>query len=134
MAHAAKKPSPYGSVKFKSIDEYHAGFPAEIRLLLSQLREAIRQAAPHAQEMISYNMPAFRQNKVLVYYAAGKNHIGFYPTPSPIQFFKEELQPYQTSKGAIQFPHDKKLPITLIKKIVRYRVKEDREKATGKKK
>ncbi len=123
-----KKPSPYGPVKFKSIDEYHDSFPGEIRAILDHLRETIRQAAPRATEIISYNIPTFKMNKNLVHYAAYKEHIGFYPTASPIVIFKNELSKYKTSKGAIQFPIDSPLPITLIKKIVRYRVTEDSEK------
>ena len=85
----------------------------------------IRAAAPLAQETISYNMPAFRSEKVLVYYMAHSRHIGFYPTASPIKFFKEDLKNYNTSKGAIQFPMEKPLPLLLIKKIVKFRVKEN---------
>lgn len=105
-----------------TIDEYHQSYPQEIRDLLQQLRQAILQAAPKATETISYGMPAFKLNKVLVYYAAYKNHIGFYPTPKPIVHFKEELIPFKTSKGAIQFPVNQKLPLALIKKIVKFRV------------
>ncbi len=110
---------------FTTIDEYHATQPADKQRLLDQLRSAILQAAPKATETISYNMPAFKQNKVLVYYATGKEHIGFYPTPGPIAHFAEELAAYKTSKGAIQFPLDKPLPLALIKKIVRFRVEKD---------
>jgi uncharacterized protein YdhG (YjbR/CyaY superfamily) len=112
------------NLKFKDIDNYHASQPAGIREKLEQLRQAIKQAAPQATETISYGMPAFRQNKVLVYYAVHKGHIGFYPTPKPIIHFKTELARYNTSKGAIQFPLDKPLPLTLIKKIVKFRVVE----------
>ncbi|MEI8279705.1 MAG: DUF1801 domain-containing protein [Bacteroidota bacterium] len=117
------------STKFKSIDEYHATLPLSTQLLLDTLRKAISQTAPNATEVISYNMPAFRQNGVLVYYAAFKQHIGFYPTASPIIVFKDEIAKYQTSKGAIQFPIDKPIPVALVKKIVKYRVAEDAEKA-----
>src|SRR5436190_24127021 len=129
-----KKISPYGMVKFKTIDEYHSQFSGDIRKKLDQLRNAIPADAPKAKEEISYNIPAFRQNKVLVYYAAAKEHIGFYPTPNPIRIFKDDLTGYQTSKGAIQFPLDKKIPVTLVKKIVRFRVLEDSEKAKAKNK
>ncbi len=105
-----------------TIDEYHQLYPQEVQDLLQQLRQAILQAAPKATETISYGMPAFKLNKVLVYYAAYKNHIGFYPTPKPIVHFKEELIPFKTSKGAIQFPINQKLPLALIKKIVKFRV------------
>ena len=117
--------SPYGSKKFSSIDEYHASFPASVQKKLSEIRKTIVQAAPLATEVISYNMPAFKLKKVLVYYAAHKEHIGFYPTASPIKFFKDDLVKYKTSKGAIQFSFDKPLPNTLIKKIVEFRVAED---------
>ena len=113
------------SSKHKDIDAYHDSQPAEIRKVLEQLRQAIKQAAPQATETISYGMPAFRQNKVLVYYAVHKEHIGFYPTPNPIIHFKKELEKYNTSKGAIQFPIDKPLPLTLIKKMVKFRMEED---------
>lgn len=127
-----KKASPYGRVKFKSIDQYHDSFPGEVKLILDHLRNVIRQVAPKAVEIISYNIPTFKMNKNLVHYAAYKEHIGFYPTSSPILVFKEELSKYITSKGAIQFPIDKPLPITLIKKIVKFRVAEDNEKSNTK--
>ena len=111
--------------KYRNIDEYHALQPAYIRETLEKLRQAIKQAAPISTETISYSMPAFRQNNVLVYYALNKAHIGFYPTPSPIIHFKKELEKYSTSKGAILFPINKPLPLTLIKKIVKFRLKED---------
>ncbi|HMR93044.1 MAG TPA: DUF1801 domain-containing protein [Chitinophagaceae bacterium] len=122
-----KRPSPYGPVKFETIDQYHAHFPANVQQALDSIRKAIRQAAPKATEVISYNMPAFKQNKNLVYYAANKAHIGFYPTPSPIKAFKEDLEKYHTSKGAIQFPLDRPMPLALVKKMVRFRIAEDRE-------
>lgn len=115
--------------KFNDIDEYHSSFSADIQKVLEQLRQSIKQAAPLATETISYGMPAFKQNKVLVYYAVHKEHIGFYPTPNPIVHFKDELAKYNTSKGAIQFSIDKPLPLTLIKKIVKFRVAEDIKKA-----
>lgn len=111
--------------KPQSIDEYIDPFPAEIAAKLVQMRRAIRQAAPKATEVISYGMPAFKQNRVLVYFAAAKKHLGFYPTSGPIEIFKKDLKSYNTSKGAVQFPLEKALPIALIKKIVRYRQAED---------
>lgn len=123
-----KKPSPYGPKKFSSIDEYHAFFPEEISVKLEQLRQAIKSAAPKAEETISYNMPAFRQHRNLVYYSVHTSHIGFYPTNSPIKYFKEDLIKFKHSKGAIQFPLDKPLPIALIKKIVKFRLAEELEK------
>jgi len=113
------------NLKFRDIDEYHATFPADLQEILQQLRFAIKQSAPKAKETISYGMPAFRQNKVLVYYAVHKKHIGFYPTNNPIVHFKQELKKFKTSKGAIQFPLDRPLPLNLIKKIVKFRVEEE---------
>lgn len=112
-----------------NIDEYIIQFPVETQVLLQKLRETIRKVAPGAKEVISYGMPAFRQNGILVYFAAFKNHIGFYPTPLPIRVFKEELSEFKTSKGAIQFPLNKPLPVLLIKKIVKFRVEEDSVKS-----
>lgn len=111
--------------KFKNTDEYIAAFPGPVQQQLHALRRIVQQTVPAAEEVISYNMPAFKQNKVLVYFAGAKNHIGFYPTPSPIEAFAQELAPYKTSKGAIQFPLNAPLPEALIKKIVLYRAAED---------
>ena len=120
--------------KFSSIDQYHDLASPEAKPLLDELRCTIRKAAPHAIETISYNMPAFRhQNAVLVYYAAAKSHIGFYPTASPIKVFEKELLKYKASKGAIQFPLNKSLPLSLIKKIVKFRLKENDEYQLSKK-
>ncbi|MFZ5976981.1 MULTISPECIES: DUF1801 domain-containing protein [Hydrotalea] len=116
------------NLKFNDIDEYHASQSAGIRKVLEQLRQGIKQVAPQATDTISYGMPAFKQNKVLVYYAVHKAHIGFYPTSNPIVHFKKELEKYSTSKGAIQFPIGKPLPMALIKKIVKFRVEEDAKK------
>jgi uncharacterized protein YdhG (YjbR/CyaY superfamily) len=113
--------------EIKAIDDYINQFPDEIKAKLESIRAAIKKAAPKATEVISYGMPAFKQNKVLVYFAVGKNHIGFYPTPNPINVFSKELKGYKTSKGAIQFPLDEKIPLTLITKITKFRVKEDLE-------
>lgn len=119
--------------KFMTVEEYISSNPKPVRTLLEELRSIIKIAAPKAEEVISYNMPAFKQNRILVYYAAFKNHIGFYPTASPIQVFKDELLNYKTSKGAIQFPMDKPIPASLVKKIVKFRIQEDLEKAKEKK-
>lgn len=112
-----------------NVDEYIAAFPAETQQLLKKLRKTIREAAPQAEELISYQMPAYKQNGMLVYFAGYANHIGFYPTSSGIRFFSKELSAYKTSKGAVQFPLDKALPFNLIKKIVKFRVKENLDKA-----
>lgn len=117
------------SKKFKNIKEYISAFPKPTQNLLQELRQSIRDAAPQAEEIISYNMPAFKMNRVLVYFAGYEKHIGFYPTTSPIKVFKKELEGYKTSKGGIQFPIEKGIPKTLVKKIVSFRVKEDSEKA-----
>ncbi|NBP55453.1 DUF1801 domain-containing protein [bacterium] len=108
------------------VEEYIQNQVPSIQPKLELLRQAIREVAPEVEEVISYNMPTFKLNKVLVYYAVNKNHIGFYPTPSPILHFQKELKPYKTSKGAIQFPLDQPLPIDLIQKIVKFRIKEDK--------
>lgn len=124
MKSKLDKASPYGLIKFKSIEEYHAAFPEEIQAMLLTLYQTIKKIIPQADEVISYNMPTFKLHQNVVYYAAYKEHIGFYPTPNPIEFFKEELKNYKTSKGAIQFPINKPLPINLIQKIVKFRLKE----------
>lgn len=116
--------------KFQTIDAYFAAVPAEARAKLQTLRTAIRHAAPHAEEVISYNMPAFKWHGMLVWYGAHAEHIGLYPKASAIAAFKDELAGYKTSKGAIQFPLDKRLPTALIKKIVKFRVKENGQKKT----
>jgi uncharacterized protein YdhG (YjbR/CyaY superfamily) len=124
MSENQKMPSAYGSERFRTIDEYHAAWPKEIRDTLDQLRATIKQTVPQAKEVISYNMPAFKLTRILAYYAVHKEHIGFYPTASPIIAFREELKNYKTSKGTIQFPFDKKLPVGLIRKIVLFKTKE----------
>lgn len=121
-------------IKFTSIDEYHASFLKDVQLLLEEMRGIIKKAVPKATETISYNMPAFKQHSVLVYYAANKNHIGFYPTSQPIIAFEQQLKNYKTSKGAIQFPMDKPLPKKLIMDIVKFRMKADEETYQVKKK
>lgn len=120
--------------KFKTIDEYHAAFPAEAQTILAEIRTTIKQAAPNAKEVISYNMPAFRQHGILVYYAAYKSHIGFYSLPSGNQAFQKQLAKYKQGKGSIQFPIDEPMPLKLITDMVKYRLKEDQEKYEAKKK
>ena len=114
--------------QYKNIDEYIAGFPENIQSILQNLRRVIHEAAPEAQETISYSMPAFKQNGILVYFAAFKDHIGFFPTSSGVSAFTKELTPYDTSKGTIRFPLDEPIPINLIKKIVKFKVQENRNK------
>jgi uncharacterized protein YdhG (YjbR/CyaY superfamily) len=117
------------SVRYVSIDEYIATFPEEIQNKLEEVRATIKTAAPEAKEKISYQIPTFTLYGNLVHFAAYKNHIGFYPTSSGVQAFKHELSQYETSKGAIQFPLDKPLPLDLISKITKYRVAENLKKA-----
>jgi uncharacterized protein YdhG (YjbR/CyaY superfamily) len=119
--------------KFQTVDEYLSGLPKNVRAILEGLRKTIRQAAPQAEEVISYNMPAFKSNGMLVWYAAFKEHVGFYPKASAIKAFKAELQGYKTSKGAIQFPIDKSIPTSLVKKIVSFRLKENQQQQKAKK-
>jgi uncharacterized protein YdhG (YjbR/CyaY superfamily) len=116
--------------QFKNIDEYIAKFPEKVRDVLEELRRVIRESAPKAEEAISYGMPAFKLNgKGLVYFAAWKNHVGFYPGGSSgIEAFKKELSPFKTSKGAAQFSLDKPIPFDLVEKIVKFRVKENEAK------
>ena len=114
--------------QFKTIDEYIESFPADTRRTLEQIRQAVREAAPQAAEAISYRMPAFKLNGILLYFAAHSNHIGFYPTASGIEAFKTELTPYKCSKGTVQFPMDKPIPFNLIKKIAAFRVNEQLKK------
>lgn len=115
-----------------NVDQYIASFPAATQLLLQQVRNIIRTAAPEAMEKISYQMPAYALEGPMVYFAGYKNHIGFYPCASGIEVFKDEFTAYKWSKGAVQFPLDKPLPVTLIKKIVTYRKKENLQKALQK--
>jgi len=118
----------------KTIDEYIAACPEFVQPILQKLRMTIHKAAPQAEEAIKYAIPTFVLHGNLVHFAAFKNHIGFYPAPSGIKAFKKELAAYKTSKGAIQFPIDKPLPLALISKIVKFRVKENLAKALVKKK
>ena len=113
---------------YRTIDEYISTFPKSIQSILQELRKVIRESAPIAEEAIRYQMPTFRFTGNLVHFAAFINHSGFYPTPSGIDAFKEELSFYKTSKGAVQFPLNKPIPFDLVKKIVEYRVKENLSK------
>lgn len=117
---------------FESIDHYISTFPPDIQDLLESIRQIIREAAPEATEKISYQMPTFAQHGNLVHFAAFKHHIGFYPAPSGIVAFEQELAPFIAGKGTIQFPLDKPIPYELITKIVKYRVAENIAKAEQK--
>jgi uncharacterized protein YdhG (YjbR/CyaY superfamily) len=112
-----------------SIDEYIADFPAEIQEILQKVRRTIQDAAPEAKETISYAMPTFTLHGNLVHFAAYKNHIGFYPTPSGVEEFKERLSIYKGAKGSVQFPLTQPIPYDLIKAIVSYRVEENTKQA-----
>ncbi len=112
----------------KNVDEYIALQPTEVREKLEKLRQAIKKAAPKAEEAISYMMPSYKFHGVLVYFGAYKSHIGFYPAGRGISAFQKELSVYEGSKGTVRFPLDKPLPLGLIGKIVKYRVKENLEK------
>ncbi len=114
--------------EFKSVDEYIAAQPKTVQSLLQQIRSAIALVAPDATEKISYQMPTFYLNGNLVYFAAFQNHIGFYPTASGVKAFQKELSGYKHAKGSIQFPIDRPLPITLIRKIVKFRAEENSKK------
>lgn len=115
-----------------AIDQYISTFPPETQKLLNQMREAIRSVAPEAEEVIKYAMPTYVLDGNLVHFAAYKNHIGFYPAPSGLQAFHNEIAHYKNSKGAVQFPLDQPLPLELVKKIVIFRIEENREKAKSK--
>ncbi|ETA69426.1 hypothetical protein MettiDRAFT_2925 [Methanolobus tindarius DSM 2278] len=101
------------NTEFHNIDEYIAMFPKEVQDKLREMRELIQETAPQAEETISYKMPTFRLNGILVHFAAYKNHIGFYPTPSGIEAFKDELSIYKHSKGSVQFPLEEPLPFDI---------------------
>ncbi len=118
----------------KNIDEYIAGFPRDVQEILEQIRTTIRRAAPDAEEAIKYRIPTFLLlSGNLVHFGAFKKHVGFYPTPSGIEEFKNKLSAYEGAKGSVQFPFDKPMPLSLIAKIVKFRTKETRQKAVSKK-
>jgi uncharacterized protein YdhG (YjbR/CyaY superfamily) len=121
------------TAKPKNIDEYIAGFPEHTQELLEQVRVAIRKAAPEAQETISYAIPTFTLNGNLVHFAGYKDHIGFYATPTGHSAFEKELSAYKQGKGSVQFPIDQPMPLKLIAEIVKYRVRENLDKAKKKK-
>ncbi len=115
------------------VDTYISSFHKNVQLRLEKMRTTIRKAAPAAEEVINYGIPTFTLNGNLVHYATYKNHIGFYPSPSGIEAYKEELSVYEGAKGSIKFPIEKPLPFSLITKIVKFRVKENLAKAEAKK-
>lgn len=115
-----------------NIDEYIAGCPSDVQAILEKIRLTIRKAAPDAEETIKYQMPTFTLKGNLVHFAAFKKHIGFYPVPSGIEKFKTALSVYEGGKGSVQFPLDKPIPYDLIRKIVKFRVKENLKRAEAK--
>ena len=121
-----------GRAKRKSIDEYVAGFSPEIQAILQRIRATIHKVAPEAQETISYQIPAFTLNGTLVYFAAFKNHIGFYPPISGDARLEKAISPYAGEKGNLRFPLDQPMPYRLIERIVKLRVKQNSAKPAAK--
>ena len=117
----------------ETVDEYIAGFPPNVRQKLEQIRSAVRALVPEAEETIKYRVPTFVLHENLVHFAAFANHIGFYPAPSGIAKFRNELSAYKTAKGSVQFPIDKPLPLDLVRQIVKFRAEEVRAKLAAKK-
>lgn len=113
------------STSNNKIDKYISSYPKDVQVLLKKVRMTIKKAAPQATEAMKYGIPTFILNGNLVHFGAFKNHIGFYPTPKGIAEFKKELSKYESAKGSVQFPFDKPLPLSLISKIVKHRVKQN---------
>jgi uncharacterized protein YdhG (YjbR/CyaY superfamily) len=128
------KPGNMKSAKPANINEYIAGYPPPVQAILQEMRETIQAAAPDAGEAISYGIPTFKLNGNLVHFAAFQNHIGFYATPTGHEAFEKELSVYKQGKGSVQFPLGEPLPLPLIRKIVKFRVKQNTERADAKKK
>jgi uncharacterized protein YdhG (YjbR/CyaY superfamily) len=120
--------------KFNSVAEYMTSLPARSKSILKEIRKIVKEEAVGAEEVVSYGMPAMKLHGMLVWYAAHKEHIGFYPGSAAIEIFKKDIKGFETSKGTIQFPYEKPLPEALIRKIVKHRVKENMAKALVKKK
>ena len=118
----------------KTIDDYIAGFPPDVRVILQKLRATIRKTAPAAEEAIKYRLPTFVLHANLVHFGAFKKHIGFYATPTGNKQFRQELSAYQGAKGSVQFPLDKPIPYGLVSKMVKFRVQENLERSTARKK
>ncbi|OGS45289.1 MAG: hypothetical protein A2539_08690 [Elusimicrobia bacterium RIFOXYD2_FULL_34_15] len=114
--------------KARSVEEYIKNLPIEVQNKLNQIRTSIRSVAPEANEGLKWGMPAFYGRRILVTFAGYKHHISFYPTPSAVKAFKKDLSKYKTAKGSIQFPLDKPLPLRLISRITKFRIKENLEK------
>ncbi len=109
----------------ENIDDYIVDFPTDVQRILRKLRSAIKKAAPQAKETISYRIPTFTLRGYLVHFAAFKDHVSLFPTSSPMKTFKRALSPYKVSRGTIQFPLDRPLPLSLVGRIVKFRVKEN---------
>ncbi|HTF05608.1 MAG TPA: DUF1801 domain-containing protein [Bacteroidia bacterium] len=123
------------TIKAANVTEYIASFPKETQRILKQFRATIKKIAPEAEESIGYGMPAYKLNgRPLIYFAGYEHHIGFYATPTGHSKFKKELSVYKQGKGSVQFPLDKSMPLDLVAKIVKFRVKENEEKTVVKKK
>lgn len=132
MTFCAKHHTNMQTKKAKDIDEYIARYPKDVQTILKKIRTTIRKAAPGAEEAISYQMPAFNFRGYLIYFAAYKNHIGIYPVPRDVAEFKEELAQYEGGKGTLRLPLDQPIPYDLITRIVKFRVKQNLEKAARK--
>jgi uncharacterized protein YdhG (YjbR/CyaY superfamily) len=120
-----------GSKTAATVDEYIAGFPPDVRSRLEAMRAAVQRIAPEASESIAYGMPAYKLGGPLAYFAAHAGHIGLYALPSAIPAFAERLAGYKTSKGTIQFPHDRELPLDLVEDILRFRIRENQGRTAG---
>jgi uncharacterized protein YdhG (YjbR/CyaY superfamily) len=112
----------------KNIDDYVDRFPKHVRQLLQKMRRTIQAAAPQAKETISYRMPAFTLDRILVYFAAHRSHVGFYPGAGAIAAFRKQLSAYKGAKGSVQFPFAEPLPLALVRRIVKFRVKQNLSK------
>lgn len=112
-------------MKFTTVDQYIGTFAPDIQAKLQEIREVIKAAAPKADELISYNMPGYKLNGMLVFFAANKAHLGFYPATNSMNEFAKDLTKFTTTKGSVHFPYDQPLPVKLITKMVKYRVKEN---------
>jgi uncharacterized protein YdhG (YjbR/CyaY superfamily) len=123
-----------GQTAPRNIDEYIAAFPPDVQEILEKIRLTIRKAAPDAEEAIKYQMPTFTLKGNLVHFAAFKMHVGFYPTPTGTEKFRKEVSVYQGAKGSVKFPLDKPIPFALIRRIVKFRVKENLDRAAAKRK
>ena len=114
----------------ETVDQYIAAFPADVKKRIQQLRKTIKAAAPKADELISYQMPGYKYFGMLVYFAAYKNHIGFYPGAGGVLEFYKKLSSFKSAKGSVQFPNDRPIPYEVISKIVKFRVKQNEEKGS----